>query len=40
MSILTHARFRRAVRARGHFPTESAALKCVYPLCQPLLRQS
>ena len=26
----THARFRRAVRARGHFPTESAALKCVY----------
>ena len=24
-----HARFRRAVRARGHFPTESAALKCV-----------
>ena len=25
-----HARFRRAVRARGHFPTETAALKCVY----------
>ena len=25
-----HARFRRAVRARGHFPTENAALKCVY----------
>ena len=24
-----HARFRGAVRARGHFPTESAALKCV-----------
>jgi putative transposase len=25
-----HARLRRAVRARGHFPTEQAALKCVY----------
>lgn len=25
-----HARVRRAVRARGHFPTEQAALKCVY----------
>ena len=25
-----HAGFRRAMRARGHFPTESAALKCVY----------
>jgi putative transposase len=25
-----HARFRRAVRARGHFPTEQAALKCLY----------
>jgi len=25
-----HARFRRSVRARGHFPTENAALKCVY----------
>ena len=25
-----HARFRRAVRARGHFPNETAALKCVY----------
>lgn len=24
------ARFRRAVRARGHFPNETAALKCVY----------
>jgi transposase-like protein len=25
-----HARFRRAVRVRGHFPTEQAALKCLY----------
>jgi len=23
-------RFRRAVKARGHFPTEQAALKCLY----------
>jgi len=25
-----NARIRRAVKARGHFPTETAALKCVY----------
>jgi putative transposase len=25
-----NARIRRAVNARGHFPTEAAALKCVY----------
>jgi transposase-like protein len=25
-----NARLRRAVRARGHFPTETAALKCLY----------
>lgn len=25
-----NARIRKAVRARGHFPTEAAALKCVY----------
>ena len=25
-----NARFRRAVRARGHFPTEQAAMKCLY----------
>ncbi|GHE76148.1 hypothetical protein GCM10018771_67870 [Streptomyces cellulosae] len=25
-----NARIRKAVRARGHFPNESAALKCVY----------
>lgn len=24
-----NARYRRAVRARGHFPTEQAALKCL-----------
>jgi transposase-like protein len=26
-----NARIRKAVRARGHFPNEQAALKCVYP---------
>lgn len=25
-----YARYRRAVRGRGHFPTEQAALKCLY----------
>ena len=25
-----NARYRRAVRARGHFPSEQAALKCLY----------
>lgn len=25
-----NARIRRAVKARGHFPTEQAELKCVY----------
>ncbi|GAA3277910.1 hypothetical protein Sros01_83660 [Streptomyces roseochromogenus] len=25
-----NARIRRAVKARGHFPNEAAALKCVY----------
>jgi putative transposase len=25
-----NARYRRAVKARGHFPTEQAALKCLY----------
>lgn len=25
-----NARYRRAVGARGHFPTEQAALKCLY----------
>ncbi len=26
-----NARFRRAVRARRHFPSEQAAIKCLYP---------
>lgn len=26
----TNARYHRAVRARGHFPNEAAALKCLY----------
>ena len=25
-----NARFRRAIRARGHFPNEQAALKCLF----------
>jgi putative transposase len=25
-----NARYRRAVRARGHFPNEQAAIKCLY----------
>ena len=25
-----NARYRRAIKARGHFPTEQAALKCLY----------
>lgn len=25
-----HARFRRSVQARSHFPNEQAALKCLY----------
>jgi transposase-like protein len=25
-----NSRFRRAVRARGHFPTEQSAIKCLY----------
>jgi hypothetical protein len=25
-----YARYRRAVRVRGHFPNEQAALKCLY----------
>ena len=31
-----HARYRRAVRARGHFPTEQAALKCLYLVTRSL----
>jgi transposase-like protein len=31
-----HARMRRATRARGHFPTEQAALKCLYLVVRSL----
>ncbi len=31
-----NARYRRAVRARGHFPTEDAALKCLYLVTRSL----
>jgi putative transposase len=31
-----NARYRRAVRARGHFPTELAALKCLYLVTRSL----
>ena len=31
-----NARYRRAVRARGHFPTEQAALKCIYLVTRSL----
>jgi putative transposase len=31
-----NARYRRAVRARGHFPNEQAALKCLYPATRSL----
>ena len=31
-----NARYRRSVRARGHFPTEQAALKCLYLVTRSL----
>jgi putative transposase len=31
-----NARFRRAVKARGHFPNEQAALKCLYLVIRSL----
>jgi transposase-like protein len=31
-----NARYRRATRARGHFPTEQAALKCLYMVTRSL----
>ncbi|WP_272027915.1 transposase, partial [Kocuria rosea] len=31
-----NARYRRAVRARGHFPNEAAALKCLYLVTRSL----
>jgi putative transposase len=31
-----NARYRRAVKARGHFPTEQAAMKCLYLVTRSL----
>jgi putative transposase len=31
-----NARYRRAAKARGHFPTEQAALKCLYLVTRSL----
>jgi putative transposase len=31
-----NARFRRAIKARGHFPNEQAALKCLYLVIRSL----
>jgi len=31
-----HARMRRATRARGHFPNEQAAMKCLYLVVRSL----
>ena len=31
-----NARYRRAVKARGHFPSEQAALKCLYLVTRSL----
>jgi putative transposase len=31
-----NARYRRAIRTRGHFPTEQAALKCLYLVTRSL----
>ena len=31
-----HARFRRATRARGHFPNDQAAMKCLYLVVRSL----
>jgi putative transposase len=31
-----NARYRRAVKARGHFPAEQAALKCLYLVTRSL----
>ena len=33
-----NARYRRAIRARGHFPTEQSALKCLYLVTRSLDR--
>ena len=31
-----NARFRRSVKARGHFPNDAAALKCLYLVTRSL----
>jgi putative transposase len=31
-----NARYRRALKARGHFPTEQAAIKCLYLVTRSL----
>ena len=31
-----NARYRRAIRARGHFPNDQAALKCLYLVTRSL----
>lgn len=31
-----NARYRRAIKARGHFPSEAAALKCLYLVTRSL----
>jgi putative transposase len=31
-----NARYRRAVRARGHFPNDTSALKCLYLVTRAL----
>jgi putative transposase len=31
-----NARYRRAIRARGHFPSDQAALKCLYLVTRSL----
>ncbi|ARV80794.1 MULTISPECIES: transposase [Mycobacterium] len=31
-----NARYRRAIKARGHFPSEAAALKCLYMVTRSL----
>jgi putative transposase len=31
-----NARYRRAIKARGHFPNEQAALKCLYLVTRSL----
>lgn len=33
-----NARYRRAVKARDHFQTEQAALKCLYLVTDPSIR--